>query len=121
MTFSLYDARKWNASLKEKLPKMVAVFVGGTSGIGEHAAKHLASALESPTIYIIGRNDAAGHRVVEELKTSNPNGSYIFKSCDVCDLHAVDWVCSDIAGDQAAIDLLFLTPGALALRKQGKP
>ncbi|KAE8371875.1 hypothetical protein BDV26DRAFT_302375 [Aspergillus bertholletiae] len=118
MAFSLQDARAWNASLKEKRPKMVAVFVGGTSGIGEHAARQLALAIKSPTIYVIGRNEAAGNRIITELKESNPNGSYIFKPSDISDLQSVDTVCNEITAHGAAIDLLFLTAGALGFSKQ---
>ncbi|KAL2851499.1 hypothetical protein BJY01DRAFT_209121 [Aspergillus pseudoustus] len=116
--FSLQDVRNWNAALKEKRPKMVALFVGGTSGIGEHAAKRLASAIKLPTIYIIGRSQTARNAVIEDLDRINANGSYMFKHCDISDLGSVDTLCKEIAAQEAAVDLLFLTAGALGFGKQ---
>lgn len=83
MAYTLTEARDWNTSLKSKIPELVALLVGATSGIGEYTAKGLATSIERPTIYIVGRNETAGNRIVEELKATNKNGTYIFLSADV--------------------------------------
>lgn len=120
MAYTIKQVREWNASLKSKHSKPVAVFVGGTSGIGENAAKKLAQFTDQPTIYIVGRNEAAGTRIVQEMKESNPKGSYEFIRCDASQLHEVDKVFKDLQAREKKIDLLFLTIGGIAFSKKGK-
>lgn len=120
MAHNLAQVREWNAALKSARPEMVALFVGGTSGIGKHTAIKLAGAVEKPTIYIVGRNEAAGAQVVEAMKEANPNGSYSFKAVDISNLRNVDEACQELKGCLEVLDLLFLSAGALAFSKQGK-
>ncbi|KAL4802069.1 short-chain dehydrogenases/reductase [Aspergillus unguis] len=121
MAFRISDARKWNSSLRENLTKPVAVFVGATSGIGEEAALCLARNTDQPTIYIIGRNEAAGARITETMKAQNPSGSYFFFPADVSRLENVDEVCGKIQGRETKLDILFLTTGSIAFSKQDSP
>ena len=120
MAYSLTQVRDWNASLKTARPELVALFVGGTSGIGRSTAVKLASAIDRPTIYIVGRNKAAGAQVLEELKAANMNGSYAFMAADVSHLRNVDEVCRKLKSSIDALDLLFLSSGGLAFSKKGK-
>jgi NADP-dependent 3-hydroxy acid dehydrogenase YdfG len=120
MSYTLSDARAWNTSLKAKRPEISALFVGATSGIGEHTAKRLAATIERPTIYIVGRNQEAGKRVTEELKNTNPQGTYVFLPADVSQFKNVDEVCQQVQAREKALDLLFLSPGTIAFKKQGK-
>jgi hypothetical protein len=39
MAYTIKEARAWNVSLKDNRPKLVAVFVGATSGIGENTGR----------------------------------------------------------------------------------
>lgn len=120
MAHSLIQVRDWNSSLKTTRPEIVAVFVGGTSGIGRSTAIKLASATERPTIYIVGRNETAGAQVVNELKTTNGAGSYSFIAADVSHLRNVDEVCEKLKSSIATLDLLFLSSGGVAFSKQGE-
>ncbi|PWY78973.1 short-chain dehydrogenases/reductase [Aspergillus eucalypticola CBS 122712] len=117
MAQTLTQVREWNAALKSARPETVALFVGGTSGIGKHTAIKLAGAVKTPTIYIVGRNEAAGAQVLEAMRKANPNGSYGFKAVDVSDLCSVDEACKELKTHFEALDLLFLSPGALAFSK----
>lgn len=120
MAHTLQQIRDWNASLKSKHLELVALFVGGTSGIGKHAAIKLASAIDRPTIYIVGRNEVAGSQVVNELEATNPNGTYAFKPADVSQLRNVDALCHEFECLSKKLDVLFLSSGAIAFSKQGK-
>lgn len=120
MAHTLTQAREWNATLKSARPEIVAVFVGGTSGIGRSTAIKLASSIARPTVYIVGSNETAGAQVVEEMKAANQNGSYSFIAADVSDLRNVDTVCQKLKSNLEALDLLFLSTGGLAFSKQGK-
>ncbi|KAK6811789.1 hypothetical protein RU639_012348 [Aspergillus parasiticus] len=112
------EVRKSNAALHAREGDFVAVFVGGTSGIGEATAKELAKAIKKPTIHLVGRNQAAGSRILEELKSANPDGTFHFIQSDVSLLRNVDEACSEIKQKEKAIDLLFLSTGHLAASKQ---
>ncbi|GAB1218612.1 hypothetical protein ATERTT37_007875 [Aspergillus terreus] len=114
----LTQVRSSNSALNSRNPHFVAVFVGGTSGIGEYTAKQLANSVKQPTIHLVGRNSAAGSRIVEELKAANPNGSFNFIQSDLSLLRNVDDVCAVIKNKEESIDLLFMTTGHLATSKK---
>jgi NAD(P)-dependent dehydrogenase (short-subunit alcohol dehydrogenase family) len=120
MAHTITQVRDWNATLKSTRPELVALFVGGTSGIGRSTAITLAGAVERPTIYIVGRNENAGAQVVEEMKAANKNGSYSFIPADVSDLRKVDTVCQELKSKIDSLDPLFLSSGGLSFIKHGK-
>lgn len=116
---TLNQARQSNASLNAYRPDYVAVFVGATSGIGEATTRELATVVKKPTIYLIGRNATTGSQIVDELKASNPEGSFHFIQSDVSLLSNVDEACSKIKAHEKAVDLLFLSTGHLHMSKEG--
>ncbi|TVY14452.1 Oxidoreductase andH [Lachnellula arida] len=71
-------------------PGLIAVFVGGTSGIGETTLK-----------------------IKAECKALNSDGEYIFIKKDTSLLRNVDLVCDEIKSKEKSINLLFLTVGTL--------
>ncbi|KAF7590367.1 hypothetical protein BBP40_002919 [Aspergillus hancockii] len=117
----LDDVLKSNSTLHSHHPNFVAVFVGGTSGIGEATAKELAKVIKKPTIHLVGRNPAAGSKILEELKSANPEGTFHFIQSDVSLLQNVDKACSEIKQKEKSIDLLFLSTGNLSTSKQNTP
>ncbi|KAJ5671183.1 short-chain dehydrogenases/reductase [Penicillium longicatenatum] len=118
MARNLTEVRNWNANLKTARPELVALFVGGTSGIGRNTAIKLAGAVATPTIFIVGRSESAGAEVLEELKAANKNGTYSFHSADMSHIRNVDDLCQKLKSDMPALDLLFLSSGNLAFSKQ---
>ncbi|KAJ5711374.1 short-chain dehydrogenases/reductase [Penicillium malachiteum] len=105
MVQTLTQVREWNAGLKSAKPGMVAVFVGGTSGIGKQTAIKLASAVDKPVIHIIGRSQVAGAQVIEAMKIANPSGSDSCKSVDISNLHLVDEACNELKKTDAGLDV----------------
>jgi NAD(P)-dependent dehydrogenase (short-subunit alcohol dehydrogenase family) len=119
--------RSCNAALVKDHP-LVAVVVGGTSGIGEHtllalAATH-ASVGKGLRMYIVGRKETSAERVKTEcLKTCPTADIRIVCASDIALLKDVDRVCSEIIsseeveakknGEQARIDLLVMTQGTM--------
>ncbi|PYH92167.1 short-chain dehydrogenases/reductase [Aspergillus ellipticus CBS 707.79] len=118
---SLSEVRQSNATLASTRPDLTAVFVGGTSGIGEATAKQLAKAIPKPTIHLVGRNPESGSRILEELRASNPNGTFRFVQADVSLLQNVDTACAEIKAKEDHIDLLFMSTGHLAMSKKETP
>lgn len=111
----------------------VAVFAGGTSGIGERAVRALASnhgpsagpSRRPLRAYIIGRKQAVADALIAECaEACGPGGEFVFiKTEDLAMLRDVDAACAEIArleeaasareGHEAKIDLLVATQGVL--------
>src|SRR4051795_10506469 len=65
---SLPDIESSNARISTALPPgLVAVFVGGTNGIGETTLKRFAKHARQPRAYFIGRSQEAFLRAANEI------------------------------------------------------
>ncbi|KAL4875407.1 NAD(P)-binding protein [Aspergillus karnatakaensis] len=108
-----------NALLATTSPSLTAIFIGGTSGIGEATAKALAKRIPKPTIYIVGRNETAGSRILQELRAIQPDGEYTFISADLTLLKNVDAVATDLKATlkNKPVDILFLSTGGLSMTR----
>ncbi|EGX94407.1 NAD(P)-binding domain [Cordyceps militaris CM01] len=103
-----------NAAIARWLPEtVVAVFVGGTSGIGEYTLKELARAARKPRIYILGRSQSSFDRIAAECRQINPAGRYVFVQGDLSLLRNVDAVCKTVQGQEEAINIVFWSAGTL--------
>jgi short-subunit dehydrogenase len=111
---ALSDVRSSNDRIASSLPAgLVAVFVGGTGGIGETSLKQFVKHARQPRVYIVGRSEEAGKRTVSECQSLNKEGEYNFISADVSLIRAVDDVCRDITSKEPVINLLFQSQGTL--------
>lgn len=94
-----------------------AVFVGGTSGIGEAAIQELVEAGAEEKllirIYIIGRKNSAerANKSLDKIKAQNPHAELIFTEGDVSLLADVKKFCTDLKRKEKSLDLLFLSTG----------
>lgn len=113
---SLSEVRAHNATLKSLPAGLVAVFVGGTSGIGLFTARELVRNTTSPTIYLIGRNATEAHKIIEELRSINTSSQISFIQKDVSLLKNVDEACREIKAKEKQVNLLFMTCGYLTLK-----
>jgi NAD(P)-dependent dehydrogenase (short-subunit alcohol dehydrogenase family) len=116
---ALHAVQDSNSRLATSLPAgMVAVFVGATSGIGEHAVKTFAQCTTSPKIYIVGRSLQSADRILAECRELNPHGQYIFISSDVSLLKNVGDVCQQILAKEPSINLLFQSQGSILMSSE---
>ncbi|CAI6335670.1 unnamed protein product [Periconia digitata] len=113
---SLAEVRSHNSTLKNLAPGLVAVFVGGTSGISLYTAQEFARNTTSPHIYLIGRNETEAERIQKELKTINSSSTIDFIKKDVSLLRKVDEACKEIKEKEKKINLLFMTIGAMTFK-----
>ena len=105
-----------NTRIKSDLPPgLVAVFIGGTNGVGETTVKQFAKHASQPRVYIVGRSQEAGDRIVSECKTLNPDGTFVFLKGETSLMRNVDDLCKEIADKVDVINLLFLTVGTLQM------
>lgn len=102
-----------NASIPSTLPPgLVAVFVGGTSGVGETAVKQFAKHAVKPKIYIVGRSQEAADRIILECKKLNDGGAYVFLKSDLSLLKNVDAISEEIKKREQYVNLLVLSTGS---------
>ncbi|KAI9716563.1 MAG: hypothetical protein M1812_005294 [Candelaria pacifica] len=91
----------------------VAVFVGGTSGIGRSTIRALVATGASVRIYLVGRKSSKErmHTLIKELHTMNPKAEVIWTEGEIALLAETKRVCESIRIKESRIDLLFLTAG----------
>ncbi|KAL2817056.1 hypothetical protein BDW59DRAFT_152878 [Aspergillus cavernicola] len=111
---SLKTVQASNAGLRA-LPNLTALFVGGTSGIGQSTLRQLARHTDSPTAYIIGRNQARAKPFLSELQQLSPKGKFHFIEADVSLARNVDLACKQILAQEKHLNFLFMTPGGISL------
>ena len=107
--------RSSNSLISSTLPpRLVAVFVGATSGIGEYTLKAFVKHANRPRVYFVGRSQEAADRITKECKALNPERELIFIKCDVSLIKNVDVVCRGIKEKEDVINLLVLSQGTLS-------
>jgi len=109
-----------NAQIPESLPAgLVVVVTGGTNGIGEATLKQLTKLLVRPKVYIVGRSQEAGERIISECKSINSDGEYIFiqKSFDL--LKNTAEAIEEIKSKEKKVNILILSAGSPDLSKTG--
>ncbi|KAF9026822.1 NAD(P)-binding protein [Hymenopellis radicata] len=107
---SLVDARASNATFKPSyIP--VAVFVGGTSGVGEAMAKALSSYLGGKLhLFIVGRNRAAAEKTFASLP--RPEGvTREFLHCDALLMRNIVATSDELKSRVDKINFLVLSAG----------
>ncbi|CAI9633271.1 hypothetical protein GT037_009670 [Alternaria burnsii] len=102
-----------NAQIDEKSAPRVAVFVGGTSGIGKLTLNAMTRLGTHFKAYVIGRqeSEAAFKPFIEELHLANTNASIIWVEGQISLLSEVQRICDYIKKFESSIDLLFMTAG----------
>ncbi|EXJ78266.1 hypothetical protein A1O3_09427 [Capronia epimyces CBS 606.96] len=102
-----------NALINDVTAPRVAVFVGGTSGIGKLTVKALVATGASVRIYLVGRksSEERTHAFIHELHALNPKAEVIWTQGEVSLLAETKRVCETIKSKESRVDLLFLTTG----------
>jgi NADP-dependent 3-hydroxy acid dehydrogenase YdfG len=117
---SLSDVHSSNSLISSTFPPgLVALFVGGTSGIGEITLKKFVKYSRKPRTYFIGRSQDAADRILAECKALNPAGEYIFMRADVSLIRVVDEVCKEIKAKEKILNILFLSAGVPSIDRSG--
>ncbi|PFH49858.1 hypothetical protein AMATHDRAFT_146712 [Amanita thiersii Skay4041] len=119
--FSAFSAiRSSNAAYAPARPP-VAVFVGGTSGIGQAMAEALGRYTQGRAhIVLVGRNQAAAENILESLPRNSTSKSeeytHEFVYCDVSLMRNVHAVTRDLRTRYPKINFLILSPGFLSMK-----
>jgi NAD(P)-dependent dehydrogenase (short-subunit alcohol dehydrogenase family) len=96
----LNEVEATNVSVAQSRP-LVAVFVGGTNGIGEQTLRALAKAHgkngKGLRIYCVGRKQDAADKIFDECRRTCADGQYRFiKAANLTLVSDVDQCCEDI-------------------------
>lgn len=110
---SFKEIKASNALINDATAPSVAVFVGGTSGIGNLTIRALVATGASVRIYLVGRKSSEErmHAFIEEMRTINPKAEVIWTEGEIALLAEAKRVCESIKNKESRIDLLFLTTG----------
>ena len=102
-----------NALINDATAPQVAVFVGGTSGIGKSTIEALVGTGVSVRIYLVGRKSSGKrmHAFIQDLHAVNPKAEVIWTEGEISLLAETKRVCENIKIKESRVDLLFLTPG----------
>jgi NAD(P)-dependent dehydrogenase (short-subunit alcohol dehydrogenase family) len=102
-----------NALVNDTTAPRVAVFVGGTSGIGKFTVKALVATGASVRIYLVGRKIAEEpmNVFIQELYAINAKAEVIWTEGEVSLLAETKRICNFIRSKESRVDLLFLTAG----------
>ncbi|KAJ7050351.1 hypothetical protein C8F01DRAFT_1264228 [Mycena amicta] len=90
----------------------VAVFVGGTSGVGEGMVEAFARYLGGRAhIIIVGRNEHAADEIISSFPAAGNTSTYEFLPCDLRAMENVHAVCEEIRRKVDRVNFLVLTAG----------
>jgi NAD(P)-dependent dehydrogenase (short-subunit alcohol dehydrogenase family) len=91
----------------------VAVFVGGTSGVGKATVQALVATGMISRIHIIGRKSAAEQTraLIEDSRAINAHAEVSWTEAEVSLLMETKRVCKDLRAQESHVDLLFMTTG----------
>ena len=108
-------ARASNAAFHSSY-QPVAVFVGGTSGIGKAMVERFARFTKgNGSIIIVGRNRAAAETIFASLPPDGTSAREFIK-CDATLMSNVHTAAQEILSRYSKINYLILTPGVLSLK-----
>ncbi|ETS86169.1 hypothetical protein PFICI_04194 [Pestalotiopsis fici W106-1] len=107
------DIQASNALVNDTTAPSVAVFAGGTSGIGQLTIRALVATGASMRIYLVGRRSSADrmHVFIQELQDSNHRAKVIWIEGEISLLAETKRICQVITSKESHVDLLFLTAG----------
>ncbi|KAJ4357138.1 uncharacterized protein N0V89_001713 [Didymosphaeria variabile] len=115
---TLNEAIASNKRIASSFPDgLVAVFIGGTSGVGEYTVKAFAKYVSKPRAYVVGRSKEAADRIIHECQRMNSEGRFEFIAVDVSLLQNIDDVCRQIRSKESAINILFQSQGSMGFTK----
>lgn len=102
-----------NALINDATAPRVAVFVGGTSGIGKFTVQALVATGASVRIYLVGRKSSQEHTnaFIQKLHALSPKADVIWTEGEISLLAETKRVCEVIKAREGHVDLLFLSAG----------
>ncbi|KAH7063862.1 hypothetical protein BKA63DRAFT_497142 [Paraphoma chrysanthemicola] len=115
---SLKDVIASNGLIPTTLPKrLVAIFAGATTGIGESTLKTFVKYAVEPRIYLFARSPDSAARVIAACRQINPQGEYEFVKVDLSLIRETDAACEHVKSKEKLVNLLFLSAGEVSFNR----
>ncbi|KAJ7101575.1 hypothetical protein B0H15DRAFT_415188 [Mycena belliarum] len=112
----LAQVLKLNASWVPKSHKPVALFLGGSSGIGQAMARRFAAYTEGEShIIIVGRNQEAARATISSFPSLGSKGTYEFIECDATLMQNVGHTIASLLERLQRLNFLVLSPGFFSI------
>ncbi|KAJ7268199.1 NAD(P)-binding protein [Mycena haematopus] len=113
---SLSTVRAFNAAFSPSYTP-VAIFVGGTSGIGQGTAEAFARHTKGNAhIVLVGRNRAAAEAIIQTFpKPTVPGVKHEFVECDITLMNNIHRVAGELRARIPKINFLVLSPGVMTM------
>lgn len=111
--------RTANVGIASSLPyQPVAIFVGGTSGIGAGMARAFARYRNGDAhIVLVGRNRAAAEEILASLpKPDGKEAKHEFVECDVSHMRNVRRTTAELTARLPKVNFLVMSPGIMTLQ-----
>ncbi|KAH8882289.1 NAD(P)-binding protein [Thozetella sp. PMI_491] len=111
---AIQTVRESNARIGELPEGLVALFLGATAGVGQSALKQFVERAVRPRIYIAARSASASAAFVEQLRQTNPEGTYTVIEKDVSLVRDTDEVVKLVRSKESRLDLLYMSMGFIS-------
>ena len=108
-----------NLGIGSSLPyRPVAIFVGGTSGVGAGMAQAFARHRNGDAhIILVGRNRTAAEEIIASLpKSEGKESKYEFVECDVSLMRNVRKTTAELSQRLPKVNFLVLSPGIMTMQ-----
>ncbi|KAF1956446.1 hypothetical protein CC80DRAFT_473412 [Byssothecium circinans] len=116
---SLPIVKASNARIPTELPaRLVAVFAGATTGIGEATLKTFVRYAVAPRIYFLARSPSSAERVATECREVNPKAQFEIITADLSSVKETDAACDVIKKKEKAVNLIVLSMGEIILDRR---
>jgi len=115
MSISAIRASNATAFASLSQSRLVAVFVGGTAGIGRAMAHAFATSTKGSTLIIVGRNKSSAEELFGSLREAGADGQYEFVQCDATLMKNSKEAADTILSKHQKINYLVCTQGYLSL------
>ncbi|VUC31422.1 unnamed protein product [Clonostachys rosea] len=114
MTVSISEVKASNSRISKDTAPRIAVFTGGTDGIGKASLSRLVATKLPIKIYVIGRNGEKHKPFLDQLRASNGEADIIWLEGQVSLLADTKRLCEIIKEREESLDILYTSPGFLA-------
>ncbi|KAJ7046370.1 hypothetical protein C8F04DRAFT_1064101 [Mycena alexandri] len=113
---ALAQALKANGVFVAKASPPVALFLGGTSGIGQAMARRFAQYTKGEShIILVGRNHRAARATISSFHPSGSKGTYEFIECDATLMKNAATTTTSLLGRIPKLNFLVLSPGFFSI------
>jgi NAD(P)-dependent dehydrogenase (short-subunit alcohol dehydrogenase family) len=98
------------------MQRKFALCVGGTSGIGNALARKFAQ--HDMNVIVLGRNEAAGNKLVETMQQEHKDGVFEFHKCDAFLMKNIREKCVELKDRLPMLNYCVFTQGIVSMDKR---